>query len=209
MGKGAKAAVQPENDAGIEGDDHIEIFDKHVERLMSIAEQAEFESGTLVGDIRDTMLDVFKNRPKPWSQLSEAEQRDLAKALDNVAKTFIRKVVRVVAEEDLFSIDGVIKGYSGKGGAFKVNIEARGDEQTATELFKMDGHDVVIMSADASRFTGQKKDAEVQPDQPAFGFADPPAGAEGDEDLVEAAEAGEAVAEAEIEVAEAEAQPAE
>lgn len=170
-----------------EAEDHIAEFEKRIETLVSIANDAEFESGSLVGDIRDTMLDIFKNRPKPWSAMSESEQRDVAKALENVAKTFIRKTVVVVAEEDLFSVMGQLKGYSGKGGTFKLNVEARGDEETARELFNMDGHDVVIMSADAQRFLGQKQDAEIQPDAPQLGL-EPPGDAAEEVDLEEAAE---------------------
>lgn len=180
------AAVETGDEAG---DDHIAAFEKQMERLVGIAENAEFESGTLVGDIRDTQLDIFRNRPKPWSAMSETEQRDLAKALENVAKLFIKKVVIVVAEEDTISVRATLKGYSADGGdVFKLKGEARGDEQTAIDLFRMDGHDVVIMSADAQRFLGQRKDADISVDQPPFGFSDAPKGPENDEDLVAAAD---------------------
>jgi hypothetical protein len=173
------------------GEDHITAFDRQMERLVGIAENAEFESGTLVGDIRDSLLDLFRTRPKVWSAMSEAEQRDVAKALENAAKLFVRKVVRVVAEEDLVSVSATLKGYSAKGDVFKLNAEARGDEDTALDLFRMDGHDVVIMSADAQRFVGQRKDAEVQPDQPALTLEPPQAGAEHPEDNSDLADAGE------------------
>jgi hypothetical protein len=164
--------TKPKKETVVEepAEDHIDEHNQAIERLVAIAENAEFESGTLVGDIRDTLLNLFKNRPKPWSQLSEIEQRDTGRALENVAKTFIRKAVIVIAEEDLVSVNGTMKGYTGKGGLFVLKVEARGDEDTATELFRMDGHDVVIMSADHSRFAGQKGDAEVQPDSPALPF---------------------------------------
>src|SRR5215213_213236 len=56
-------ATEPAEPAS-EGEDHITQFEKRCERLIGIVEDAEFESGTLVGDIRDTMLEIFKNRPK-------------------------------------------------------------------------------------------------------------------------------------------------
>jgi hypothetical protein len=168
-------------------EDHIDEQNQALERLLAIAEDAEFESGTLVGDIRDAFLDIVKNRPKPWSQMSQQEQQDLVKVAENVSKTFIRKVVRVVAEEDTISVDGTLKGYAAKGGLFTLKIEARGDEETAHELFKMDGHSVVIMSADATRFTGQKSDAVTEPDQPDLKFSDPEKHPSDDSDLVDAA----------------------
>lgn len=171
--KKAEAVADKAPEAPGEGEDHAAAFERHVERLQQTALDAEFESGTLVGDIRDVLLDTFKLRPKPWAHHSESEQRDLAKALENVAKTVIRKVVFVVAEQDEISVTATVKGYSAKGGVFKINAEARGDEETATQLFGMDGHDVVIMSADSARFTGQKNDADVQPDAPGLPFSDP------------------------------------
>lgn len=164
-------------------EDHITEFEKQLERLQAIALDANFSSGSLVGDIRDVLLDTFKLRPKAWSQHSEAEQRDLAKALENVAKTVISKVVLVVAEQDEISVSATLKGYSAKGGTFKLNAEARGDQETALQLFDMDGHDVIIMSADSARFTGQAKPAAVEPDQPGLSL-EPPVGE--DEDVAEA-----------------------
>ena len=181
MAKGkAVAETSPEAET-----DHIDAHNAALDRMVEIATNAEFESGTLVGDIRDTLLDVTKNRPKPWLAMSEQEQRDLAKAFENVAKTFIRKAVQVVAEQDEISVVGTLKGYSAKGGQFSLKVEAQGDEETANQLFRMDGHDLVLMSADASRFMGQKKDPTVDKDQPEIPFADEDVT---DEDLVSAAE---------------------
>jgi hypothetical protein len=180
---------RPDNAHPGEAVDHVDEFERRIETLTGIAESAEFESGSLLGDIRDTIVEIFKHRPKPWSQMSEAEQRDMARGIEQSARTLVRKIVVVVAEEDLVSVQATLKGYSAKGGTFKLNAEARGDEETARLLFEMDGHEFVIMSADATRFLGQKGDAAVQPDAPALPFSDPPAeGSENDEDLVDAAD---------------------
>jgi hypothetical protein len=161
-----------------EGEDHVTAFERLIAKLVGIVENAEFTSGTLVGDIRDTMLDLFKSRPKTWSQMSEAEQRDTSKGLENVAKLLLRKLTIVIAEQDEVSVHATLKGYSVKGGAFKLNAEAKGDEETALRLFEMDGHAVVIMSAEAERFFGQRKDADVLADQPTLPLAsDAPASA--------------------------------
>jgi hypothetical protein len=182
--------------------DHITEFDQRVERLTKIAEDAEFESGTLLGDIRDTMLEQFKHRPKPWSQMSESEQRDLAKALENSARTLLRKLVIVVAEEDLPSVHATLKGYGVKGDIFSLKAEARGDEETALQLFKLDGHDVVLMSASADRFLSQRKDPDVQPDQPGLALDTGGESEDEDVDLEEAAEEAVAAADQSADAAE-------
>lgn len=153
-------------------EDHVTQFERRVERLTEIALEAEFSGGSLVGDIRDALLDTFKHRPKPWSQMSQDEMRDMNKGLETIAKVLIRKIVLVVAEEDDVSVPATLKGYSVKGDTFQLKVEASGDEDVALELFRMDGHDVVILRADARRFHGQKREAEVIPDQASLGFAD-------------------------------------
>lgn len=165
--------------------DHETEFDKRLATLNRIAEEAEFESGSLVGDIRDGLLDIVKHRPKPWAQMSQDEQQDLAKALENIARVVIRKVVLIVAEEDEVSVTATLKGYSVKGDTFVLKAEAKGDEDTATQLFRLDGHDVVLISADAKRFMANKKPAVIDPDQRALGFADAaPASAASDKTFV-------------------------
>lgn len=155
-----------------EPEDHISAFDEQLEKLQQIVLDAEFDTGSLLGGVRDTLLEIFKHRPKAWSQMSEAEHRDLGKALENAAQALIRRVVLVVTEEDEIAVTGTLKGYSAKGGDFQLKVEAQGDDETALQLFKMDGHSVVIISADASKFLGKNGEAEVIPDQAALAFSD-------------------------------------
>lgn len=180
---GDRPSGEPEGETGkVEAEDHITAFDRHVERLSRIAEEAEFESGTLVGDIRDGLLDIFKARPKLWSQMSESEQRDLARGLESVAKVVLKKLVIVLAEEENVSVHATLKGYAVDGETFKLKVVAKGDEDTAAELFRMDGHEVILIRADARRHHGQRSDGGVQADQPTLAFSDPPAkGAAADE----------------------------
>lgn len=158
-----------------EAEDHITAHDRAMARLMAIAEEAEFDGGTLVGDLRDTLLDIIKSRPKPWSQTSNAEQRDLANALEAIAKLLVRRVTLVVAEQDEISVQAKLKGYAVDGETFKLKVVAQGDEETALGLFRMDGHDVLLISADSTRFNGQRRDVRTDPDQREIPFADPPA----------------------------------
>ena len=166
------ADALPAEEAAQPGEDHTTEFDRRLNTLFTIAEQAEFESGSLVGDIRDGLLDIIKHRPKPWANMSQDEQQDLAKALEAIAKSVIRKVVIVVAEQDEVSVTATLKGYGVKGDTFSLKAEAKGDEETAIQLFKLDGHEVVIISADAKRFMSQRKPVAIDPDQRALSFAD-------------------------------------
>lgn len=161
-----------------------EEFDPEIERLLQIAERAEFEAGTLTGDLRDAMLEMFRNRKKPWDMLSETEQRTIAQGLDNVARLFLRKAVVVVAEQDAPSVHAKLSGFNIKDGAIKGTFTAVGDIESVTRLFALDGHEVILLSADSRPFHGQRRDPDIDPDAPELSFPDGPGeGPVGDTDL--------------------------
>jgi hypothetical protein len=166
----AEAAPQPE--AEPQGEDHITAFDRRLERLIRIVEEAEFESGTLVGDIRDFLVDNAKHRPKTWHQMSAGEQADFNRNAEAVAKKVLRKLVLILAEQDDVSVHATLKGYAVDGETFKLKVVAKGDAETAAELFRMDGHEVILIRADARQHFGQRREGEVLPDQPGLSFAD-------------------------------------
>lgn len=153
--------------------DHTERFARSLSDLERIVLEADFESGPLLGGLRDTMLALFKARPKGWNEMSEMEKKDLAKQLESQAATIIRKVARVVAEGEEISVTGKLESFNCKGG-FDLKISAPGDEEAVVQLYRMTGHEVVIMSADAERFLTATA-PEVEPDEPGLPFADPPA----------------------------------
>jgi hypothetical protein len=208
--EGAPEILEPEDEnregfvPEFEKVDGETAHDRNLEKLEDIAIEAEFESGTLVGDLRDLMLRLYKERAKNWSQCSASEQRDIVAMSTDVAKKVIKKVVRVVAEQDANSVHATLKGYNA-GEGFDIKLKANADEETALELFRMQGHEVIIISADARKFEGQKRDADIEEDQAPLPFSDPkpePQQSDGTEtDLADAAEdetVAEAVAEAEV-----------
>lgn len=193
-----RAATESLGDAVEDRDaDEDRATDFMVDRLVSIAQTAELDRGTLVGDVRDTLLDLFKANPKPWSQLLEDQQRRIADALETSAKALIRSIVVIVAEdnEEGAAIHAKLESYAEKGG-LKIALTANGDRETVLALHDAVGQQVVVKRADSTRYGGQRREAGVQPDQPGLGFeadsdrqaADPFAGPAGDEDLVAAAE---------------------
>ncbi len=143
----------------------------NLEKLEDLAVNAEFESGTLVGDIRDLMLRLYKERAKNWSQCSAQEQRDIVHMATDVAKKVIRKTARVIAEEDQVAVHATLKGYNA-GEGFDIKLKANSDEENALQLFRMQGHEVILISADAKKFDGQRKDADVEEDQAPLPFSD-------------------------------------
>lgn len=174
--------------------DEDRATDFMVDRLIRIAQESEFERGTLVGDVRDTLLDLFKANPRPWDTLKEDQQRAIAGGLETAAKVLIRAVVLVVAEdgEGGNTIHAKLESYAEKGG-LKIALTANGDRDTVLALHDAVGQQVVVRRADATRYDGQRRPPAVDPDQPDLQFEgdtdrpvadafDPPAG---DEDLAD------------------------
>lgn len=150
-----------------------EAFEKRLDDLVELCVNADFESGSLLGDIRDFFIEDCKHRPKSWSQMSSSQQRDYARSAEERARLIIRKVALVIAEQDDITVHATLKGYSADAGTFKLKLVARGDLEVAGQLYALDGHDVVLISADSKRFGGQRKEAENLPDQAKLEFADP------------------------------------
>lgn len=149
--------------------DHVAAFSRGLDDMERVVLEAKFESGGLLANLRDTIIELFKARPKVWSQMSQMEQRDTAKQIEAQAETLIRKIVRVVTEGETISVSGKLERYT-HAGTFDLKISAASDEETALELFRMQGHDILIMSADAKRFL-DAPEAKTDPDEPVLPLA--------------------------------------
>lgn len=93
LGKAVEAQGQ-----GTEGYDlSEETHNKAIEEAEAAASAVNFDTRSLVWDLRDAMLEQYKRRPRPWGGLSQAEQRDVAAALEHAAQEFTRKAVEAIA----------------------------------------------------------------------------------------------------------------
>lgn len=154
--------------------DHTEQFSRALTDIEKTVLSAEFSGNSLLGTFVNVLVGMFKSRPKQWSQMSEGEQRDLKKQLEGHGKDLIRRIVRVVSEGEEISVAGKLESYTHKG-SFDLKISALGDdEDSALQLFRMQGHEVLIVSADSKRYMGDSGDALIDADEPPLPFADGP-----------------------------------
>jgi hypothetical protein len=194
----AKRAKEPEPDADLAGEGpdpapktdpepeaeprgENEMDGVNTDALEAAAERAELIAASLVGDMRDAMMEVFKHRPKPWSQMLAGEQKDVATALEYAAKIVVNKAVLALAAEDRPSIKAVFKGYADKAGELTGTIkfvDVQDDDVLA--LHRASGKTILLVVADSQAFTGQRREADVQEDQTGMDFE-----ASGDDDLNE------------------------
>lgn len=137
------------------------------------------ELGTLMGDMRDAMLQRIRTLQKPWAQMTEQEQGDCANGIELAARDMIRKTVRMlnrhewphtVVELAEMKIGGT-KGIEAKIACANIshNRETLGDHV---------GTQVMLVMVDSETFMAQRAPARIDKDQPELAI--PPA--EADED---------------------------
>lgn len=156
-------------------DDDPGVSSLAAERLGIIASSAPLQTGTLAGDVRDTLLDMFRTRPKTWSQMTEAEQQDIGRALEYAARQLVRGVVDTIRSDGHDEpVRAILEGYTDKGdikATLKVKtIDGDDADRTILALHKARGKMVLITIASADDYFGERSALETDPDQPDLGF---------------------------------------
>ncbi len=139
--------------------------------MEDAAIDADIAAETLVGDVRDALIEIVKHRPKPWDQMLAGEQRDVAHALEFAAKEIVRKAVIAIAAAGRPSIQAVFKGYADKGGELSGTVKfLTVTDDDVLALHRASGQQILMVVADATRFTGQRREADVDQDEPILDF---------------------------------------
>jgi hypothetical protein len=143
----------------------------NTDAMEAAAEQAELIAGSLVGDIRDAMMEAFKHRPKPWSQMLAGEQADVAKAMEYAAKVVVNKAVLALAAEDRPSIQAVFKGYADKAGELTGTVKFLNvQDADVLALHRASGKTILLVVADSQAFSGQRRAPQVDADEAELDF---------------------------------------
>ncbi len=146
-----------------------------VDRIEGIVDEVMLNSKELVFDIRDTLLEIIKTRPKPWSGTSQQEQRDIAAALEISSKELVRKVVEQIASNGTASVRVLLTKFNMSGsdmvitGKVKTYDDAEKDRVTLTLMHSLNKH-VMLTRASAEDYVQGEREAETDEDEPGFGF---------------------------------------
>lgn len=137
-------------------------------------------AATLRGDLRDLMLRGVIGMPKPWPQMTEAEQTATAQYLDAMAAEIIARVcVLVHSQGRQHAVCKVEK--------VTVNDACRAilsmNLQQAAGLIPFTKQLVTVMPLDLNAFMGQRAPAHVMPDEPELPMAPVPEAAPASEPL--------------------------
>lgn len=141
------------------------------ERIERIQAEAPIDARYLSGDLFAVMLDLFKTRGKPWSEMLEDDQRQVGMAIKAAVDAAMGRAVHAVRGGGAGSFVAKLEGYTNKG-AFKINLTAEATRDTSNALFDAEGQFVTVQRADPAQFSGTRPGTEPQfePDQGGLGF---------------------------------------
>jgi len=160
-------AERPATNVPVDTDEQT-VFNRRIERLNTIVEEARFEAGNAFGILRDTILDLFKHRPSQWQGMDNQAQRDTIRAIEEASKDIIGKLVLVIAQEDCPTIHATMLdklAVNGEALEAKLKID-HVNAGVLLDVYKMAGQRVVVVSADDRRFMGARTTPQTDPDQP-------------------------------------------
>ena len=128
----------------------------------------ELQIETLSGDLRDALLMRVRDMKRPWSLLTEQEQREMAEGLDMAARHLVRNAVRLL--NDFEWPHAVVKLHEIKiaGGdkGIEAKISAANLECNRSVLGENVGTYCMLLMVDSDTFMAERGPAAVDPDQP-------------------------------------------
>jgi hypothetical protein len=133
---------------------------------------AEFETGTLSGDIRDVILMHMRDIKVPWAMLNEDEQSDKIVAATRCGEDVVRRCVHAVMKTGFKSVVVQI-------GPIKIDKDIEVKVHAApvalnVELLAAHGkQSAVLILAEAADYFGERAPAKPSKDQPNLPL-DPP-----------------------------------
>lgn len=127
---------------------------------------AALDPATLFGDLRDAILARLRAMPKPWTVMSEADQRDMIDGVERVARELVTAAVRLVAANGRPSVPALLESCTVKRGVKATLSMVAVDDPTRHMLFDHVGQTVLVVAADPQSFLGEKDKAKPDPDTP-------------------------------------------
>lgn len=136
-------------------------------------------SETLMGDLRDFVLDRLKHEhnPIPWQMQGEEAQRETIQRVESAMRTWVHRAVTLIAAQGQKAARGsLIKFVIKDGIQMQVNLAASDSLRHA--LADHVGNSVLVIIADVDQHQGARGEVKVTPDQGDILDEDPDAEAE-------------------------------
>lgn len=127
-------------------------------------DKIDVQAATLVGNIRDQILDLFKAHAD-WKKIPEAKQRDIAGSAEGVAKDVVRRSANIIAGRGFKSIHGTIDQIVVKDG-LKIVVKASNMADGKNDLIASQGGSVTMVLSDISPYMANRSEPEIDEDEP-------------------------------------------
>lgn len=122
------------------------------------------ESETLLGDVRDALLDRIRNLPKPWAAMTTSEQSEMIDGCTRAASHLVNETARIIAANGFPTISGkLVKAQVKDGMQLQIDV-SRHDPQRLTVIDSVD-RPVLIVFAEPDMFMGEKAPAKTGLDE--------------------------------------------
>lgn len=123
-------------------------------------------SETLMGDLRDFILDRLKHKhnPLPWQMLPEGDQIETIREVESACRTWVHRAVTLIAANGQKVARGQLIKFQAKDG-IQMQINLAGSDSMRHDLMDAVGSTVLITIADVEEFQGTRGDVKVNKDQ--------------------------------------------
>lgn len=127
--------------------------------------EGTLKADTLMGDIRDRLLEIIRGLERPWDALAESQQIDVAREVERTVKRLIYETIDIVHAEGSPSMRMVVGAVKfGKG--VSATLTAAKTEQERHRLADLaDGAEVLVVMENVGKYFGERAAAKTEPDQ--------------------------------------------
>ncbi len=134
-------------------------------------ETLELARETLVGDLRDIVLEAVRNIPKVWEKLSETEQLDWIDIVSRRVESVAADAVNIIAADgqQVFAV-GLEKVE--RKDAIKGIFNSPWDSHVWLKLGEAQGGTIQIVPSSIAPYSGERAPPETAPDQPSLPMSD-------------------------------------
>jgi hypothetical protein len=127
-------------------------------------EKTDIQAATLVGDIRDQILALFKQHAD-WNTMKESKQSDVAESCKFIAEEVVRKTAQIVAGRGFKSLHCTLAQLVVKDGLKLVLTASKGAEGRH-ELLEHQGGSVTVVLTDINPYLGHRNEPSIDKDEP-------------------------------------------
>jgi hypothetical protein len=124
-------------------------------------------AGTMTGDLRDRILERLKDwAEKPWSKRAAADQRIIAQQVDAMVRDSVREMVELIAAKGATPVRGQLMKIATAKGMLQLQVDVARTEDGRHDLIDGVGSTILLITADALQYFGERNPPDIQPDQP-------------------------------------------